>query len=129
MGAKVTGIDVGQWNLMKEGTTQVSDWVIELDGLSASALALYVWMSRAAKEQDTMWGLRLAVPCQSLDEHARGDGKAALAELLKVGAVSKEGPRRGRGKIRLKIEEYPPEARKLIDEAPHAGGLPLVSYC
>jgi len=129
MGNVMETIAYDRWDLMNQEreTTEVSDWVIRLD-LSTSALVLYLRMSYLAKQQDPASGIRLTLSDQQLDTYAKGDGAAAVKELMKAGAISKVAAYKKRGKVRFQIEEYPPEVRERIGESVHVEDLPVVTY-
>lgn len=109
---------------MEEGgaTTEVADWVIRRN-LSPQAFLLYVRMCYLAKDADFK-GIELIIEMQELDTFARGDGEAALAELLELKAVTKVGRTEGR----YRIEVYPPKVRALMAQHLQVGGQPIVTY-
>lgn len=130
MGGKaVETIGIDRWDLMNQtgGTTEVADWVIELD-LTAAAQVLYLWMCRIAKDEDAAMGVRLTLSDQQLDRYARGDGAAAVKELMDAGAVTKVAAYKKVGKTRFEIEMYPPEVREEIGKSAHVEDLPIVSF-
>lgn len=129
MGGKTETIGVDRWDLMQQAreTTPVSDWVIELN-LSASAQVLYLRMCRVAKDEDGASGVRLTLTPQQIDKFAKGDGSAALDELMDAGAVTKVATYEKRGKVRFEIEEYPPAIREVIGKSAHVEDLPIVTY-
>lgn len=106
-------------------TTEVADWVIALD-LAPETHLLYQRMCRIAKDADRA-GVRLTLTREQADQLSKGDGAAALRELLEVGAITKVSSYQG-GKVRYEIQIFPPETRRFMGPFRQANGLPVVSY-
>lgn len=110
-------------------TTPVANWVIALDGLSATSHLLYLRMCRVAMDDEHYDGTRLTLTEAEADEWAQGEGKGreALDELTRAKAIKKlrQNPD---GRMRYLIESYPPDYRERRNQGRRINGLPVVSY-
>lgn len=128
MGLNLAGaITVAGAEAMEEdgATTEVADWVIQ-QNLSSAAFLLYLRMCYLAKDADPQ-GVQLQVRRADADKMSRSDGRAAMDELLEVGAVTKL-PASKYGSSQYRIEIYSPEVRRQMSGHAHVGGLPVVSF-
>lgn len=104
--------------------TSVADWVVMLK-LAPEALVLYMRMCHIAENEDPA-RTRVTLTPEEADTLAQGDGRAALKELLKVGAVTKVAAYKS-GKTRFEIQDFPPTTRAEMAQYRHEGGLPVLT--
>jgi hypothetical protein len=126
MTAKQT-MDMDEMAEMHEGGqyTWVSDWVLALD-LRPETIRLYVMMCFAAKD-DESGGTRITLTRPQANAFAKGDGYAAIQELMEVGAITQVADY-ANGRIRFRLQDYPPKVQTLIDRRVQVDGKPVVTY-
>lgn len=128
MGSKLATMEPDDLDLMEEGnaSTQVADWVIRLD-LSHEAFLLYLRMCAIAKDQDVIRAVTFTQRLEDLDGLAKGDGRAALEELLEVRALKTKVKHRN-GSCTFEIQIYSPQVRALLFSSDRTNDAPVASH-
>lgn len=94
--------------------TELADWVLGDEDLSAGSIALYARFCYEA-QQERLGGKRFTVTREWADWASGGDGSSALQELLAAGALTKFATYLAGSKIRFQEEGYPPTIQKVLD--------------
>lgn len=94
--------------------TEMADWVLEDESLSAGAVALYARFCYEA-QQEHLGGKRFTITREWADRASGGNGIEAIRELVSSGALTRFATYAKGSKVRFQEEGYPPFIRKVLE--------------